>query len=52
MFKKRLALHLRALAARLDPPPTAPLYQANAFYGTATSAAADAHVRFTHGGSR
>lgn len=49
---KRTAMLCRAVAARLDPQPE-PLYPTHSLHGcSAASAAADAHVRFTHGGPR
>ncbi len=56
-IRKRIATFLRALAARLDrqpkpePVPWVPSVAYNPVANT-SSAAANAHVKFTHGGAQ
>ena len=54
--RKRIATFCRALAARLDrqptPEPWVPSVAYSHFDGSTSSAAANAHVKFTHGGSQ
>jgi hypothetical protein len=49
--RKHIATFCRALAARLDPQPAAPLYQAGPVYFGGYATASD-RVHFTVGGSQ